>query len=497
MARLCVLAAVLPAVAWAQQSMPYQGAAVAACCSALASRFPNATLARDDSVSSAYYVEKTAFWSATAWLDPTCVFLPSTTDEVSAAVSLFDENDCPFAIRGGGHSANRGAANIDNGILISMRNIRDITFSADKKKVTVGMGNTWSQIYAVIEPLGYLVVGGRFATVGTGLALGAGFSYLVNDRGLAIDNVAGHRVVLGNGTVVETSKRSHRDLFWALKGGSNNFGVITHITLETVPTSGMCGGRVTYPESELPALQKLTYEYQVKTAVEHPDVHVLPTYVYDGASNTTFGFSPILYNKPASELPQSLQPWLDVEHSNSTIRSRSYLDLASELVAGFPDGLVQVHYTFTVYPSEAYLSFILAKFSEFCSSLAHIQGLAGLHTVMPIVPRAIRKAGKSNPLGLDRAKPGKSLSGLQFDLESDIDEVFPAWNVFIRTLQAEAKLQGVLFPYIMLTYADGSQDAIASYGEKNVERLQHIQRKYDPTLVFQRLVTGGHKVPLY
>lgn len=221
-----------------------------------------------------------------------------------------------------------------------MRNIRDITFSANRNTVTVGMGNTWSQIYAVIEPLGYLVVGGRFATVGMGLALGAGFSYLVNDKGLAVDNVAGHRVVLGNGTVVETSRRSHPDLFWALKGGSNNFGVVTHMTLETVRTSGIYGGRVTYPASELPALQKLTYDYQVKTSVLHPDVHILPTYVYDGASNTTYGFSPIVYNKRANALPRSLQPWLDIEHSNSTIRNRSYLDLATELVAGFPDGLV-------------------------------------------------------------------------------------------------------------------------------------------------------------
>lgn len=98
---------------------------------------------------------------------------------------------------------------------------------------------------------------------------------------------------------------------------------------------------------------------------------------------------------------------------------------------------------------------------------------------MPIPPKAIKKSGKSNPLGLDKAKPGKSLSGkpaphsrrdfeshietpvdansfptlvfylgLQFDLESDIEEVFPAWDIFIRTLQTEAKLQNVLFPYM-------------------------------------------------
>ncbi|PNH28452.1 hypothetical protein BJF96_g8273 [Verticillium dahliae] len=217
-----------------------------------------------------------------------------------------------------------------------MRNIRDVAFSADNTSVTTGMGNTWSQLYAIIEPQGYMVVGGRFATVGTGLALGAGFSYFINDKGLAVDNVVGHRVVLANGTVVETSKQSYADLFWALKGGSNNFGVVTHITLETIPTTGIYGGRVTYPESQLASLQKLTYQYQVNT---------------------------------------------------------------------------QVHYTFTVYPSEAYLAYILAKFSKFCSSFAHIQGLAGLHTVMPIPPRAINKAGRTNPLGLDRAKPGKSLSG--------------------------------------------------------------------------------------
>ena len=372
--------------------------------------------------------------AATEWLDPTCVFLPSSTEQVSDAVSIFNGNGCPFAIRGGGHSAIRGAANIDDGILVSMKNIRDVTLSPDGKTVAVGMGNTWAQVYEAIEPHGYMVVGGRFGTVGLGLALAAGFSYIINDRGLAVDNVAGHRVVLGNGTVVSANENEHADLHWALKGASNNLGVVTHLVLETVPAEGVYGGRVTYPQSELRALQKLTYDYQVKTAVEALDIHVLPTYVYDGATNTTYGFSPVVYNKLADAPPASLQPWLDVEHSNSTIRNRTYHDLATELVAGFPDGLVyveypyyspsrasldadlaghprQTHYTFTVYPSEPYLSFVLQKFSEICSSFAHIQGLAGLHTVMPITPRAIKKAGGNNPLGFDRARPGESLTG--------------------------------------------------------------------------------------
>ena len=274
------------------------------------------------------------------WLDPTCVFLPTTTSDVSTAVSILTSNNCPFAIRGGGHSAIRGAANIDDGILISLRYIRDITLSADKRTAVVGAGNTWAQVYSTLEPQGYMVVGGRFGTVGMGLALGAGFSYLTNDRGLAVDNIAAHRVVLANGTIVEASARQYQDLHWALRGGNNNFGVVTHFILETLPTEGIYGGRVTYAQGTLEQLQEVTYNYQVKTAPEVRDVHVLPTYIFDGATNTTFGFSPIVYNKRATALPASLKPWLDIPHTNSTIRARTYGDLASELVAGFPDGLV-------------------------------------------------------------------------------------------------------------------------------------------------------------
>lgn len=71
----------------------------------------------------------------------------------------------------------------------------------------------------------------------------------------------------------------------------------------------------------------------------------------------------------------------------------------------------QALYTFTVYPSKSYFAFVLERFSEFCSGLSHIEGLAGLHTLMPIPPQAIEKAGTNNPLGLHRAEANTSLSG--------------------------------------------------------------------------------------
>jgi hypothetical protein len=83
-----------------------------------------------------------------------------------------------------------------------------------------------------------------------------------------------------------------------------------------------------------------TYKYHVDTAVNDIDVHVLPTFIYDAVSNTTYGSSPVVYNKNATAYPPSLQPWLDVPHTNNTAKLRRYADLAGELVAGFPDGLV-------------------------------------------------------------------------------------------------------------------------------------------------------------
>lgn len=473
---------------------------VSACCSQLAAQMPNTTFPRDNTNSSVYYTERTSFWAVSEWLSPTCVFMPQTPNDVSKAVKIFTKNNCPFAIRGSGHSAIRGAANIDDGILISMKRINDVTFSADKKTVSVGMGNNWGAVYAAVEREGKMVVGGRFAPVGLGLALGAGLSYFSNERGLAIDNVAGQRVVLADGSIVLANNRSNTDLHWALKGGSNNFGIVTHLILETVDQRGLYGGRVTFPASSTEQAKKVFYQYQVEGS-KNTDIHVLPTWVWDAATNTTFGSSPIAYLRDSNSLPPSLQPWLQVEGVNATLSRRNFTNLATDLASAFPDGLVQACSTFTIYPTEALLSYVIDKFSEFCATFSHIEGISGYQTVMPFPPQLIKKAVGNNPLGFDRARPGSALTafvfGLQFNNESDVPEVFPAWEIFIRTLQLELKRRNALYPLIMITYSAEDQQVFESYGDENVARLIRISRRYDPDQVFQRLAYGGQKLPIF
>jgi FAD/FMN-containing dehydrogenase len=221
---------------------------------------------------------------------------------------------------------------------VSTKNIKDITFSEDLSTVTVGAGLTWAEVYEATEARGYMVGAGRFGTVGTGLLLGAGFSYLNNRHGLGADNVAGHNVILANGTTVFANATQHPDLHWALKGGGNNFGVVSHYELVLHPSNGCFGGRFTYPHSSIAAVKEATYEYHVKNAIEDKDVHVLPTYVF--ADNQSYAYTPVVSNRNATSLPESLRAWGEIPHTNETLKLRKYGDLANELVAGFPNGLV-------------------------------------------------------------------------------------------------------------------------------------------------------------
>lgn len=121
-------------------------------------------------------------------------------------------------------------------MLIAFNNMTDIAVSPDNTTVNVGPGATWVDVYSALDAYGLYCVGGRLKTIGVaGLELIGGFHYFNNKYGMAMDNVVSYDVVLANGTQVVANATSHRDLFWALKGGSGNFGLVTRFELKTLP----------------------------------------------------------------------------------------------------------------------------------------------------------------------------------------------------------------------------------------------------------------------
>ena len=164
---------------------------------------------------------------------PQCFVTPESVDDVSRAVETLAASKCEFAVRGGGHQWFPGAASDDN-VVIDLRGLHSVSLSSDKSSVTVGGGATWDLVYAVLDPLDLTVAGGRVAGVGVGgLTTGGGISYLGPQQGWTCDTVNSFQVVLASGSVVTASAEENSDLFLSLRGGSNNFGIVTSFNYQT------------------------------------------------------------------------------------------------------------------------------------------------------------------------------------------------------------------------------------------------------------------------
>lgn len=467
------------------------------CCRALKGTLPDDTFVSNTSVYNAEYHD---YWSSTENLNPSCVFLPDSADKVARAVQLFARLNCQWAIRGAGHSPIPGAANIDGGILLATDKLS--TIEIEDGYVRVGAGNRLGTVYNATDPHNLVPIIGRYEDVGLGLAVGAGFSFLCNREGLTIDNVLNYEVVIANGTIVNANSTSNPDLFWALKGGNNNFGVVTHYHLRTFPTNGtVYGGNIVHPESSFDGVAELFYDYFTYQAIADELTHVMPSYEYIGSTDVASAVSLVVYNEAVDELPPILQPWLEVPYVSDTFSRRTYGSLAQEEGSGVFDGSAVDQRLFSVFPDKQFLKEAWDIQLQWLRDRKDVPGLVGVQVPMPITPNQVAQgvAKGGNALGLESTNKGKSivviLMLLNFSNLSDLPRLRVEHNLLMEKLVDLAKKRGVYHPYIMLTYSGAGQQAIASYGSDSVARLHKIAKAYDPTSVFQRLVPGGQKLP--
>lgn len=194
-----------------------------------------------------------SYFSRAAQLRPHCILRPHTALDVSAAVEALTNakpQACPFAVRSGGHNHIPGASSIEDGVNIDLGQMNSTIYHSSNDTATVQPGATWGSVYSTLDQLGVMAAGGRSASVGVGgLVLGGGNSYYAAERGLVCDNVVRFEVVLASGMIVYASNSENSDLFQVLKGGGNNYGVVTAMDLKTFQGGPLWGGVVTHPQS--------------------------------------------------------------------------------------------------------------------------------------------------------------------------------------------------------------------------------------------------------
>jgi FAD/FMN-containing dehydrogenase len=197
------------------------------------------------------YEDATLVWNGLIDKRPALVIQPADASEVVAAVNLAREHRLLLSIKGGGHNI-AGLSLADRGVTLDMSRMRAVEVDRDKMQVRVGPGCTLGDVDRVTQERGLATMLGFVSETGVaGLTLGGGFGYMTRRFGYTVDNLVEVEIVTADGQLRRASRDSEPDLFWALRGGGGNFGVVTEFTY-TLHEVGpqIMGGLIAWPAED-------------------------------------------------------------------------------------------------------------------------------------------------------------------------------------------------------------------------------------------------------
>ncbi len=196
------------------------------------------------------YDEARAIWNGAIDRRPAFIVRCRTTAEVAASVRFAADNDLLLSVKGGGHSI-PGWSVCEGGLMIDLSPMKAIQVDAQRRIALAQPGLLWGEYDAAVQAHGLASPGGEISHTGVaGLTLGGGIGWLSRRFGLACDNLVEAEVVLADGAIVTANAQQHPDLFWALRGGGGNFGIVTRFSFRLHPVAPMMAGFVMYPASQ-------------------------------------------------------------------------------------------------------------------------------------------------------------------------------------------------------------------------------------------------------
>ena len=181
--------------------------------------------------------------------------------DVITSVNFARDQHLTVAVRGGGHSG-PGLGTCDDGLVIDLSGMKGIRVHPLARTVQVDGGCTWGDVDHATHPFGLATPSGFISTTGVGgLTLGGGIGYLARTHGLTIDNLVAVDLVLADGSFITANAREHADVFWAVRGGGGNFGVVTSFLFQLHPISTVYGGPMLWPLEQAADLLKFWRDF--------------------------------------------------------------------------------------------------------------------------------------------------------------------------------------------------------------------------------------------
>ncbi|KAL2150094.1 hypothetical protein VTH82DRAFT_7770 [Thermothelomyces myriococcoides] len=433
-------------------------------------------------------------------LRPSYIVRPASAEQVRALVEVLRPHagtTTPVAIRCGGHTPFAGSANVQGGITIDLRDLKGVALSPDKSTVEIAAGEIWSSVYAELEKHGLTVAGGRVDRIGvSGFLLGGGLSYFSGCTGFACDSVMEFKIVLASGELVRASATENTDLWFALKGGLNNFGIVTSFTMKTIASREIWGGSVYYPPQAIPQMLQSACDFAQNE--DDQDAHIMCSIGYGYGHLVA---PSVLYHTEGKVNPPSLQRFTSVQpqiEQMTTLRTAPLTSFYKELSDFSKDGLRVFYASLTIKPDFSLMEELSDRWQATLETIKDIEGFIFGLTIFPLTKAHLQHSVEAGGNAMDILPSDGPLLILlinpSWTRPEDDNRVFAAVESLLANMRQLAAKRGCLHRYIYANYGYHKDDIMAGYGEKSLERLREVSRKYDPDGMFQRGIAGGFKL---
>ncbi|KAF5591158.1 6-hydroxy-D-nicotine oxidase [Fusarium subglutinans] len=439
-----------------------------------------------------YNATLSSYWSKQeSALHPNCVLQPTTAHDVAAALKIISkQKDCKFSIKGQGHAPAAGFANFNGGVTIDMTTLSSVSLNKKSTIVSIGAGAKWLKVYQHLDLSGVQVAGGRNGNVGVGgLLLGGGISHFTTQVGWACDKVVNYEVVLANGTLISANKKENSDLFLALKGGGNNFGVITRFDVEGFPQGDISTTSISYDISERDKVFQ-AFTDLLDSSTYDPSASLVTSLLYSSVSKAWSLSASAVYTKPVSQ-PEIFEGLSNVPHTKLVNNITTLAEFADEKDT---PPLNWLFATLTFKPSAQNMQYMFETFNKTIYSFNPQDGVTWSIAFEPLVAAMLDGPKHTNVLGLQSTHDGYIvlISALWPNLavSSNVDETA---KKVLSVWEEDARAKGLLQMFQYLNYAAPYQRPFESYGDDELEFLKSVSKKYDPAQILQKRV-GGFKL---
>ncbi|TDE94146.1 FAD-binding oxidoreductase [Occultella glacieicola] len=410
-----------------------------------------------------------------AWGSPDVVLRPADTADVQRAVGFVTAERMPLAVRGGGHSF-AGFGTRDSGAVLDLSRLADIEVDPGPGRVRVGGGATWAQVASALAPHDLVISSGDTASVGVaGLTLSGGVGWLVRQHGLTLDSLRAAEVVTADGTLVTVDAGRHPDLFWALRGGGGNFGIVTSFEFQASRGAGVWFGRIAFPSQEASRILPTWAQYMRTAPPELTSIVDLAN-PFAGGREAPVAVQVAVHGEDPAAADRAIEP---IRRLGTVVADdvapHRYADILED-GALLPPGLrISASNAFVTGPEAADAMEILARRArDEMPPAITVRSLGGAVSQVPREATAFAHRSAEFVVVLTAAGPGPVVDAAQ-------ERIGDIWQE--------------LAPHVDGAYANflstaTPADVAAVYPPDTLGRLARIKRDYDP----ENLFSGSHNI---